>query len=277
MTTEKDDDYVTDDIEIVYGVHAVQARLQSESNRSVKLLVAATSARIKKICSMAEKNHLPVESVARRQLDQITAGVHQGVALLCKRETAIAAAAGEEYLEQILSKSGSQKLLLVLDGVTDPHNLGACLRNSAALGVDAVIAPKDRAVGLTPAAIKAASGAAELVPFIQVTNLARSLEWLKQWGIWVIGLAVEGSQSIADIDLTASVALVMGSENKGLRRLTRQKCDAMVYIPMGGSENPLYEDTAAKTGSLDSLNVSVATGICLYEVSRQRRLGQPET
>lgn len=269
MSTETDGDYRSDAFEIVYGLHAVQARLQSDGKRSVKLLVVATSrsARIKKICGMAEENHLPVESITRQQLDRMTAGVHQGVVLVCKHEAAIAAV-GEELLEGILRKSGRQKLLLILDGVTDPHNLGACLRNSAALGVDAVIAPKDRAVGLTPAAIKAASGAAELVPFIQVTNLARCLEWLKQWGIWVIGVAVEGSQSIADVDLTASVALVMGSENKGLRRLTRQKCDAMVYIPMSGSGSP--GSIARKLDSLDSLNVSVAAGICLYEVTRQR-------
>lgn len=255
----------TDDFDIVYGVHAVQARLLADSSRIVKLLVApaSDSARIGKICRIAEQQHLPVESVSRVQLDQLAAGVHQGIALLCKPESV----AGEDYLEEILRDSGQQKLLLVLDGVTDPHNLGACLRSSAALGVDAVIAPKDRAVGLTPAAFKAASGAAELVPFIQVTNLARCLTWLKQWGVWVIGLAAEGPQSITDMDLTRSVALVMGSENRGLRRLTRQKCDAMVYIPMSGTLS-----TEAASGNLDSLNVSVATGICLYEVIRQRRL-----
>ena len=175
--------------------------------------------------------------------------------------------AGEELLEELLREGRQQKLLLILDGVTDPHNLGACLRNSAAMGVDAVIAPRDRAVGLTPGAIKAASGAAELVPFIRVTNLARCLVWLKQLGIWVIGLWPEGSQSIAETDLTGPVALVMGSENKGLRRLTRQKCDAMVYIPMNG----LYSSVGASS-TLDSLNVSVAAGIGLYEVIRQRGL-----
>jgi len=262
---ETDSSNLSKDFEIVYGVHAVRARLQSKSRGNVKLLVldATRSARIVKICRLAEQHHLPIEAIAREQLDRIAVGVHQGIALLCKRETIL----GEEFLELLMRESGQQKLFLVLDGVTDPHNLGACIRNSAVLGVDAVIAPKDRAVGLTPAAIKTASGATELVPFIQVTNLARSLEWLKQWGIWVIGLAAEGSQPLTDIDLTGSVALVMGSENRGLRQLTRQKCDAMVHIPM--HEKAGITPTVA---SLDSLNVSVASGICLYEVMRQRRI-----
>jgi 23S rRNA (guanosine2251-2'-O)-methyltransferase len=253
------------DFEIVYGVHAVQARLQTTGGRITKLLLAAatSSGRIAKILRQAERQHVTIESVSGQQLDQLTDGVHQGVALLCKHQTV----AGEDTLEELLRDGGQQKLLLVLDGVTDPHNLGACLRSSAALGVDAVIVPKDRSVGLTPAAIKAASGAADLVPFMQVANLARCLTWLKQWGVWVIGLAVEGSQSITDIDLTGSVALVMGSENKGLRRLTRQKCDALAHIPMSGTASADSPD-----GSLDSLNVSVAAGICLYEVIRQRSL-----
>ena len=259
--------------EIVYGVHSVLARLQSNKGAMAKLLVLAgsRSARVRSVCQLAEKHKVPVESVSVAHLDQITAGVHQGVVLLCKRATistgkagsagkaGAGQKAGEELLEELLREGRQQKLLLVLDGVTDPHNLGACLRNSAAMGVDAVIAPRDRAVGLTPGAIKAASGAAELVPFIRVTNLARCLVWLKQWGIWVIGLGPEGSQSIAETDLTGPVALVMGSENKGLRRLTRQKCDAMVYIPMNG----LYNSVGASS-TLDSLNVSVAAGIGLY-------------
>jgi predicted rRNA methylase len=261
--------------ETVYGVHAVLARLQSKKGRMVKLLVSAgsRSARVANACRLAEKRKVPVESVSVAHLDQITGGVHQGLVLLCKRaavdgeEAGIGEDAGEELLEELLREGKQQKLLLVLDGVTDPHNLGACLRNSAAMGVDAVIAPRDRAVGLTPAAIKAASGATELVPFIRVTNLARCLSWLKQWGIWVIGLAAEGSQSIVETDLTGPVALVMGSENKGLRHLTRQKCDAMVYIPMDG-----LDSSTAANGTLDSLNVSVAAGIGLYEVIRQRGL-----
>ncbi len=251
------------DLEIVYGVHAVHSRLQADSSGAVKLLVApaSRSARVKKIHRLAEQRNLPVESVSRSHLDQLTAGVHQGIALLYKPE----ATTGDDSLEELLRDSGQQKLLLVLDGVTDPQNLGACLRSSAALGVDAVIAPKDRAVGLTPAAIKAASGAADMVPFIQVTNLARCLTWLKQWGIWVIGLAADASEPITNMDLTGPVALVMGSEKSGLRRLTREKCDAIVYIPMNGTQR-----TGASNDSLDSLNVSVATGICLYEAVRQR-------
>jgi 23S rRNA (guanosine2251-2'-O)-methyltransferase len=160
-------------------------------------------------------------------------------------------------LEEILSNCNENVLLLVLDGVTDPHNLGACMRNAAAMGVHAVIAPKDKAVGLTPAARKAASGATERVPFIQVTNLVRSLKSLKQSGVWIVGTAIEDGEPLDKMDLVSPVALVMGAEGSGLRRLTRETCDHLAYIPISREQN--------------SLNVSVAAGICLYEARRQRR------
>jgi 23S rRNA (guanosine2251-2'-O)-methyltransferase len=163
----------------------------------------------------------------------------------------------ESSLENLLINLTKPALLLVLDGVTDPHNLGACLRSADGAGVDAVIAPKDRAAGLTPVACKVASGAAESVPFIQVTNLARTLKDLRQnYGIWTIGTSGEASQTIYQADLTIPMALIMGSEEKGMRRLTREQCDELVSIPM--------------QGMVESLNVSVATGICLFEVNRQR-------
>ncbi len=157
----------------------------------------------------------------------------------------------------ILKKVEGPLLLLVLDGVQDPHNLGACLRTADAAGVHAVIAPKDRSVGLTPVACKVASGAAERLPFIQVTNLARTLKMLAdRFGVWIIGAAGEAQQSLYEIDLKTPTVLVMGGEEKGMRRLTREHCDQLVSLPM--------------SGTVESLNVSVATGVALYEVVRQR-------
>ena len=159
----------------------------------------------------------------------------------------------------MIEASTSPPLLLVLDGITDPHNLGACLRTADASGVLAVIAPKDKSVGLTPTVRKVASGAAETVPFVQVTNLARTLDQLKARGVWVVGTADDGEASIHEADLKGPLALVMGAEGKGMRRLTREKCDVLVRIPM--------------LGQVESLNVSVATGVCLYEALRQRGAG----
>ena len=148
-------------------------------------------------------------------------------------------------------------LILVLDGVTDPHNLGACIRSADAAGVDAVVVPKDKSADLTPIARKVACGAAEVMPFARVTNIARTLEALKERNVWVFGAAGEAEKAIYDNDLTGSMALVMGAEGAGLRRLTREHCDFLVKLPM--------------SGSVSSLNVSVATGVCLFEVVRQRR------
>jgi len=148
-------------------------------------------------------------------------------------------------------------LLLILDGVQDPHNLGACLRSADAAGLLAVIAPKDRSVGLTPTACKVASGVAESVPFIQVTNLVRTIRWLQsEAGVWVVGAAGEAETSLYQTDLNGPLALVMGGEEKGMRRLTREACDLLVKLPM--------------LGSVESLNVSVACGICLFESNRKR-------
>lgn len=163
----------------------------------------------------------------------------------------------EDDLFDILDSLKEPPFLLILDGVQDPHNLGACLRSADAAGVHAVIAPKDRAVSLTDTVRKIACGAAEHVPFVTVTNLARTLKELKEAGLWLVGTADGAEQSLYDIDLTGPLALVMGAEGKGLRRLTREHCDFLVHIPMAGS--------------VECLNVSVATGVCLFEAVRQRR------
>ncbi len=163
----------------------------------------------------------------------------------------------EDDLFAILGSLKEPPFLLLLDCVQDPHNLGACLRSADAAGVHAVVAPKDRAVSLTETVRKVACGAAEHVPLVTVTNLARTLKQLKEAGLWLVGTADDATQSLYDVDLTGPLALVMGAEGEGLRRLTRQCCDFLVHIPMAGS--------------VGCLNVSVATGVCLFEAVRQRR------
>ena len=190
----------------------------------------------------------------RAQLDQLVgAERHQDVLaeLVLRKE------ASEQDLQQLLDGLDEPPLLLVLDGVTDPHNLGACLRTAEAAGVHAVIVPRDRATGLTPVVRKTASGAAEIVPLVQVTNLARTLRALKERGIWLVGTSDTAPTDLYGQDLAGPLALVMGSEGQGIRRLTADLCDYLVSIPM--------------QGVIESLNVSVATGVCLYEVRRQRR------
>lgn len=168
---------------------------------------------------------------------------------------------GENELRTVLESPGSLPLFLVLDHIQDPHNFGACLRTADAAGVQGVILTKDQSVGITPVVAKVASGAAESMPVYQVTNLARALTWLKEAGIWVVGAAGEAARTVYESDLNRPLALVMGAEGKGLRRLTRDTCDYLVRIPMAGQ--------------VESLNVSVATGVLLFEAVRQRHLHQP--
>jgi 23S rRNA (guanosine2251-2'-O)-methyltransferase len=167
---------------------------------------------------------------------------------------------GEGALDDLLDRLDGPPLLLILDGVQDPHNLGACLRTSDAAGVSAVIVPRDRAAGLSPTVRKVASGAAESVPLIQVTNLARTLRWLRERGIWVIGTDDQATKSAYQVDLKGPLAIVLGAEGAGVRRLTRENCDDLVSLPM--------------LGVVESLNVSVAAGVLLYEAVRQRSGGQ---
>jgi 23S rRNA (guanosine2251-2'-O)-methyltransferase len=238
----------------VLGLHAVKSALKRKDGAE-QLLVDAKrkDGRIKEILELAEIAGIPCQRVPGKTLDeQAPVGKHQGVALRVRqRQTQ-----DEPYLKALLKRVEGQPFLLILDGVQDPHNLGACLRSADGAGVDAIIAPRDRSVALTSTVRKVASGAAETVPFIQVSNLARTLKWLKAEGIWLVGTAGEATQSLYQVDLRGALAIVMGGEGKGLRRLTREQCDLLVKLPMAGS--------------VESLNVSVACGISLYEAVRQR-------
>ncbi|AMX01410.1 23S rRNA (guanosine(2251)-2'-O)-methyltransferase RlmB [Microbulbifer thermotolerans] len=246
--------------EIVYGLHAVQALLKSAPQQVHELLLlrGRKDQRLKKILGQAEKNHIAVRFADRRTLDEKVGGDgnHQGVVAVCEAQTKVF---DERFLEELLQQlevKGEAPFLLVLDGVTDPHNIGACLRSAEAAGVHAVIAPKDKSAGLTPTARKVACGAAEVLPFVSVTNLARTLQMLQRAGVWIFGAAGEAEQDIYQSQLTGPLALVMGAEGTGLRRLTREHCDHLIKIPMAGE--------------VSSLNVSVATGVCLFEAVRQR-------
>lgn len=243
-------------VEMVFGMHAVRAVLNQDPSRIRVLFVqqGRDDARIQPLLEMAEQAGISVQHCARKRLDEMVSGVHQGIVAECR------ALQGRDdaFLQQLLQSLPAQPLFLVLDGVTDPHNLGACLRTAEAAGVVAVIAPKDKSAPLNATVSKVACGAAELVPYVQVTNLSRTLQQLQQAGIWITGTAGEAQQTLFEADLRGGVALVMGAEGKGMRRLTRDHCDQLVKIPM--------------QGQVSSLNVSVATGICLFEVLRQRQL-----
>lgn len=240
--------------EWLYGLHAMQAVLENEPERVLEVMVlkGRNDDRLVNVVNQARKNGISVQFCARKTLDdKVNGEQHQGVVARAKPARALT----ENDLDRILENT-NQPLLLVLDGVTDPHNLGACLRNADGAGVDAVIVPKDKSAGLTATARKVACGAAEVVPLIQVTNLARTLKELQKQGVWIIGTAGETDKTLYDVSLNGPIALVMGAEGKGMRRLTKETCDELVKLPMAGS--------------VTSLNVSVATGICLYEIVRQR-------
>jgi len=241
--------------EWLFGMHTVLTLLQTEPDRVLELRLqrGRDDERMRKVQQRAERLELPVTWVNRSDLDRLTDVSHQGVAARCHEGEL----RDEHFLWQLLDQREEAPLLLVLDGVTDPHNLGACLRSADAAGVAAVIAPKDRSAGITPVVSKVASGAAESVPFIAVTNLARTLDELKRRGVWLVGTAGEADQLIYEADLKGPLALVMGAEGSGLRRLTRDHCDFLVKLPMAGT--------------VSSLNVSVAAGVCLFEAVRQRR------
>lgn len=241
----------------IYGLHTVQALLENEPERVLELQALSTreDARLNPIVQMARQLGLAVSFRDRTALDQLAeGGRHQGVlARVRERQPG-----DDNDLAELLDGLTEPALLLILDAVTDPHNLGACLRTAEAAGVHAVIAPRDKAAGLTPVVRKVACGAAELVPFMQVTNLARTLKQLKELGIWVVGTSLEdGAKPFFDTDLKAPVAIVMGAEGSGLRRLTAELCDHLAYIPMAGQ--------------IESLNVSVAAGVALFEAVRQRK------
>jgi len=240
---------------IVFGLHAVRTLLQRHANKVALLYVqrGREDARVSEVLKLAREHNIKVEFRATQDMDQLAGGErHQGVvAKLAKTDNL-----GEGALDDILDQAGDAPFVLILDGVQDPHNLGACLRTADAAGVHAVIVPRDRAAGLSAVVRKVAAGAAETVPLVQVVNLARTLRWLKERGFWIVGTDDEAETSIHAAKLTGALAVVMGAEGTGMRRLTKENCDALLNIPM--------------KGVVESLNVSVATGVVLYEALRQR-------
>lgn len=241
----------------VYGLHTVQALMANEPERVLELQALNTreDARLNPIVQQARQLGLSVTFRERDALDQLAeGGRHQGVLARVRERVP----GDDNDLAALLDDLRVPPFLLILDAVTDPHNLGACLRTAEAAGVHAVIAPRDKAVGLTPVVRKVACGAAELIPFIQVTNLARTLKQLQERGVWVVGTSLgDGARPFYAIDLKGPLAVVMGAEGSGLRRLTAELCDHLAYIPMAGQ--------------IESLNVSVATGVALFEAVRQRK------
>ena len=241
-------------LEKIYGVHAVQALLQHHPKRvkQIWLSEGRSEPRLQALLALAAENRVAVGQAERREMDAWVEGVHQGVVA----EVSPSQVWGELMLEEMLERTETPPLILVLDGVTDPHNLGACLRVAEGAGAHAVIAPKDHAVGINATVAKVASGAAETMPYFMVTNLARTLNELKERNIWCIGTSDDAPQTLYQADLKGPVALVLGAEGDGMRQLTRKTCDSLVSIPM--------------KGAVESLNVSVASGVCLYEALRQR-------
>jgi len=234
------------------GFHAVIARLRASAGsvRAIYVAAARQDRRMRDLVERARTAGVAVHTADSERLDALAGNErHQGVVAI------VDAAVIARTLDEILDALAEPPLLLALDGVTDPHNLGACLRSADAFGVHAVIVPRDRAAGVNATVAKAASGAADTVPLIAVTNLARSLSELKDRGVWVLGADVDG-ESLFDADVSGPIAWVLGAEGSGLRRLTRESCDRIVTIPM--------------SGAVESLNVSVAAGVCLFATRRQR-------
>lgn len=244
----------------VFGFHAVEALLNNTANQTITclyLLKGRKDKRFQSIQAMAETIDILIRFVAKDELDALADGNHQGVVATLAGKIEVYDEAFLKSRLALMLEENITPFILVLDGVTDPHNLGACLRSAEAAGVQFVIVPKDNSASINPTVTKVACGAAEVIPLVRVTNLARTLQWLQQQGVWLIGAAGEAQQNHFEANLTGPLALVMGSEGKGLRRLTRETCDSLIRIPM--------------LGTVSSLNVSVATGICLFEALRQRR------
>lgn len=239
----------------VYGVHAVQALLKAEHAQieCLYLQESRRDSRFQTLRQLAEIRKIQISTVRREDLDKRASGKsHQGVAVCCHTEMKWQ----ESDLDQWLADEPVEALILILDGVQDPHNLGACLRSANGAGVDWVLIPKHNAVSVTATVRKVACGAAESTPLVQVSNLARTLRKLKQTGIWIVGASDQAQQHVYGADLKGKIAIALGAEGKGLKHITQVECDYLVSIPM--------------LGDVPSLNVSVATGICLYEALRQR-------
>lgn len=239
--------------EWIYGIHSVAAILKTQPERvqGLYVLQGRQDERIQKLLDQAARNGSTITRVNRKELDKLTAGNHQGIVA----EVSAGRSYDEDYLTELLASHRTNLLLLVLDGVTDPHNLGACIRTAEAAGCHAVVIPKDNSCGMNPTVRKVAAGAADHLPLIVVTNLSRCLKTLQQQGVWTVGTAGEATHSLYQARLSTPMALVMGAEGSGMRRLTKETCDELISIPMQGATS--------------SLNVSVATGVCLFEVLRQ--------
>jgi 23S rRNA (guanosine2251-2'-O)-methyltransferase len=239
----------------IYGYHAVNALFENPHRRIEKVMVVKDKQdkRMVKILEAANKRGIYVEHVTKESIDNTFPNAnHQGVVAFATP----AVQYSEKEIPDLLATCDKPLLILILDGVTDPHNLGACLRTADAAGVDFVIIPKDKNVGITPTVTKVACGAVEVIPIVRVTNLARVMKLLQNNGVWLYGAAGESAELIYSFDFSIDVAIVMGAEGKGLRRLTREYCDGHFALPM--------------YGQVESLNVSVATAVSLYEVIRQR-------
>lgn len=240
--------------EFLCGIHAVRSFFRTRGGKSLRLLLKSGNLgpRLREIADEARSLGCEIEFCQREQLDAVTSN-HQGVVLYIESSSR-----SRDLLEDLIEETATGRIFLVLDEVTDPRNLGACIRSAATLGVTAVIASRSNSAPLNAAAVKASSGGVDITPYYQVPNISRVLDELKKLGYWVIGTVLEGGKPLAQVDLTGNLVLVVGSEGKGLRRITRESCDFFATIPM-----------------LDKslgFNVSVATGICLYEIQRQREL-----
>lgn len=239
----------------IYGLHPISALVSKDPERVVQLYVQVGrhDGRMQSIIDRAKEAGIKIQAMSRDFLDKVSGNqVHQGIVAQVKA----ASQNSEADLWQLLDGLTEPALLLVLDGVQDPHNLGACLRSANAAGVQAVIVPKDKAAALTPVVEKVACGAAAITPLFQVTNLVRTLDGLKQRGVWIYGASDDAEQSLFEANLSGGVAWVLGAEGAGLRHLTRENCDVLLHIPM--------------RGTVTSLNVAVAAGVCLFETVRQK-------
>lgn len=242
--------------EIIYGIHAVEAALRNQSENVLQVFVqqGRNDNRIKKILDIAKNSGVSLQSISNDKLkEKCPKARHQGVVAEIR-----SGKSSTITLDDILEKEAV--LLLILDEVQDPHNIGACLRTADAIGVDAVVVSKNRSPALTPVIRNVASGAAETVPYIMVSNIARALDKIKESNIWVVGTSGDADQTIYETRVNNRLALIMGSEGKGMRRLTREACDELISIPM--------------QGTVESLNISVATAVCLYEIRRQQQAGK---
>lgn len=242
--------------QLIYGINSVMMLLNKAPQRIKKIIINKNrdDKRMRLLREAIVKFNLPFEELEATEIDKSYPDyVHQGVVALITENSFYS----EKDLDLLLKNCSKAALILILDGITDPHNLGACLRAADAAGVDFVVMPKDKNAGITPLVSKVASGAAEILPIVQVANLARAMQKLKNLGVWLYGTHLDADKSLYDLDFTGPCALVMGSEGSGIRRLTAEECDYLCNLPM--------------SGHVESLNVAVACGICLYEVVRQRR------